>query len=274
MMLQSITSEENPRLKKAIRLHASRGRKSQGRMLVFGYREIQRAILSGIVPEDLFFCKPAHLSDDTTVFDERTKWLQENVTRFNDAARILPPNLFAKVSYGDLKDAMVMTAARPEITLPNFQPREPRHPLLVVVESIEKPGNLGAVMRSADGAGVDGMLVANPQTDWFHPNAIRASLGTTFSIPAATGSTEAVIEWLKEREFQVLVATLQTEDSIYDCDLKLPTAIVFGNEANGVSEAWRTFKQAGIPMLGLADSLNISAAASVMMYEARRQRGA
>ena len=268
-MRQSISSDDNPRVKKAIRLHTSRGRKQQNRILVFGYREIRRAIESGLAPDELFLCNE-FLSAD------QLDWLSANVKSFPTIAFDLEAALFAKICFGDRVDGVVMTAIRPDKSLEHLQLStgdSRQAPLIVVVESIEKPGNLGAIMRSADGAGVDGLMVANPLTDWFHPNAIRSSLGTAFSIPGAIDSSDNIQRWLAKNKFQTFIASLQTESSFYESDLTLPTAIVLGNEANGLGESWREgFKPVRIPMQGIADSLNVSVTAAVMLYEARRQR--
>jgi len=147
-------------------------------------------------------------------------------------------------------------------------------PVFAIVESIEKPGNLGAILRSADGAGIDGVIVADPLTDWFHPNTIRASLGTCFSVPGCVCDTATIQQSLLDRGFQIVVASLDGANDFFTCDLAARSAIVLGNEANGVSAAWQSeaFVAVRLPMLGIADSLNVSAAAAVMFYEARRQR--
>ena len=149
-----------------------------------------------------------------------------------------------------------------------------RNGLITVVEAIEKPGNLGGVFRSADGSGTQAVIVADPLTDVFHPNAIRNSSGASFSVPTAVGSTDDVISLLQTRGTRILIASLEAEKSFYEVDLSGQTAIVLGNEANGVSQRWREVAEESfrIPMLGVADSLNVSVTAAIVMYEALRQR--
>jgi TrmH family RNA methyltransferase len=149
-------------------------------------------------------------------------------------------------------------------------------PLVVVVEGVEKPGNLGAVLRSADGAGADALIAASPRTDLMNPNAIRASAGTIFSLPIAAAPTDEVIGWLRARSISI-VATLVDAETLYtDTDLTGGVAIAFGSEADGLTAGWRAADIATVrlPMRGIADSLNVSVSAAVVLYEARRQRDA
>lgn len=145
--------------------------------------------------------------------------------------------------------------------------------MVMVVEAIENPGNLGGIMRSADGSGTQAVIVADPRTDVFHPNAIRNSSGAVFSIPSATGTTHEVLTMLRSKEFRIAVATPEAKTGFHQTDLSGPVAVVLGNEANGVSPA---FKEAAtqkfkLPMLGVADSLNVSVTAAIVMYESLRQ---
>jgi len=150
----------------------------------------------------------------------------------------------------------------------------PDDPLIVVIEAVEKPGNLGAVLRSADGAGVDALIAASPRTDLMNPNAIRASAGTIFSVPLASASTDEVVDWLGRRSIPIVATLVDAETPYTDADLTGPLAIAFGSEATGLTAPWRTPGVRGIrlPMLGIADSLNVSVSAAVVLYEARRQR--
>lgn len=266
--MESIHSNQNPRVKKLVRLHSSRGRQKQNRIAVFGSREILRAIRSGIAPDELFVCEQIV---DTSVLGE----IHELLVGFDSIAVSVTPELFEKICFGDRTDGIVMTAIRPQQSLNAiFDEVASDAPVIAVAESIEKPGNLGAILRSADGAGIDGLLVANPLTDWFHPNTIRSSLGTCFSIPGSVCETDSLQQRLITDGFQVIVASLQGAVDFYDFDLTTKTAIVVGNEANGVSDSWNRpeFMAAKLPMLGIADSLNVSAASAAMFYEARRQR--
>jgi TrmH family RNA methyltransferase len=147
-------------------------------------------------------------------------------------------------------------------------------PLVVVLEGVEKPGNLGAVLRSADAAGGDAVIVADPRTDLFNPNAIRASLGTMFTVPVAAGSSAQVRAWLDERGIAVVAARVGSILPYTDADLRGPVALVLGSEADGLTEAWTgdAVMPISLPMHGVGDSLNVSITAAVLLYEARRQR--
>ena len=266
--MESIHSHQNPRIKKLVRLHSSRGRQKQNRIAIFGSREILRAIKSGVEPTELFIC-------EELIQPKLITEIQSCVPSFDSVALSVTAELFDKICFGDRADGIVMTASRPEQSLKDlFGDSDSRAPIIAVVESIEKPGNLGAILRSADGAGLDGLIVADPLTDWFHPNTIRSSLGTCFSIRGGVSDSESLQQRLVDDGFQVIVASLQGATGFYDFDLTRKTAIVLGNEAKGVSSSWKReeFHAAKLPMLGIADSLNVSAAAATMFYEARRQR--
>ena len=253
--MQTITSPSNPRFKEALQLHTSRGRKKQNRIIVFGRREIDRAIAAGITPDQIF----VHAESETTSFDDKKIYQ-------------LPAPLFEKLSYGNRLDDAIMTAARPSTDLDNFDFQGDT--IVTVLEAIEKPGNLGGILRSADGSGVDGVIVTNPQTDVYHPNSIRNSSGATFSVPIAVDNNENVLAQLKSAGFRILVACPKAEANFYDVDLRGKTAIVLGNEAEGVSDFWSSAADEAfnIPMLGIADSLNVSVTAAIVMYESLRQR--
>ena len=266
--MEPITSKQNPRIKNLIRLHSSRGRQKQNRIAVFGSREILRALNSKLVPDELFVCLELI---EQSVLDE----VRSLVAGFDRVAVSIDKELFSKVCFGDRTDGLVMTAARPEQTLEAFLDSfDSQQPVIAIVEAIEKPGNLGAILRSADGAGIDGVIVADALTDWFHPNTIRSSLGTCFSIAGCVSDSAQVQRMLIDNNFQVVVASLDGAADFYSFNLTQKTAIVLGNEAKGVSSDWqrKEFHAARLPMLGIADSLNVSAAAAAMFYEARRQR--
>lgn len=253
--MQTITSPSNPRFKEALQLHTSRGRKKQNRIIVFGRREIDRAISEGITPDQIFVQSESVISsfDDQKVYQ-------------------LPEKLFQKLSYGNRIEDAIMTAARPLTGLNSFNLKE--EAFVTVLESIEKPGNLGGILRSADGSGVDGVIVANPVTDVYHPNSIRNSSGATFGLPIAVDSNENVLMKLQSSGFRILVASPNAESNFYDVDLRGKTAIVLGNEAQGVTDFWSEAADEAfnIPMLGIADSLNVSVTAAIVMYESLRQR--
>lgn len=256
--MQTITSPSNPRFKEALQLHTSRGRKKQDRIIVFGRREIDRAIAEGITPDQIFMQSGSEMTQ-TPLFDD-SKICQ------------LPESLFQKLSYGNRLDDAIMTAARPKTDLDNLDLE--CEGLVTVLESIEKPGNLGGILRSADGSGIGGVIVTTPLTDVYHPNSIRNSSGAVFSLPMAVDSNENVLAKLKSADFRIVVASPDAKDNFFDVNLRGKTAIVLGNEAEGVTDFWRKAADQAfnIPMLGIADSLNVSVTAAIVMYESLRQR--
>jgi TrmH family RNA methyltransferase len=266
--MEEISSKHNPRIKSLVRLHTSRGRQQQNRIAIFGSREIVRALQVGVEADGIFVCSKL-------LRQGVLAQVQELVPNFAEVGVSISEELFSKVSFGDRGDGIVMTAIRPNQSLELLaESCAAKTPLLAVVESIEKPGNLGAILRSADGAGIDGVIVADPLTDWFHPNTIRSSLATCFSVNGCVANSDTVQQWLVDNDFQIVAASLDGASDFFACDLTGKTAIVLGNEANGLSSRWQRSNvlAARLPMLGLADSLNVSAAAAVMFYEARRQR--
>lgn len=253
--MQSITSTSNPTFKQALQLHTSRGRKKQNRIIVFGRREISRAIAKGIRPEQIFVPQEADLSG----FDEG---LIYQVT----------DSMFEKLSYGSRIGDAIMTAARPETGLENLNLA--KADFVTVLEATEKPGNLGGILRSADCSGTAAVIVSEPLTDVYHPNVIRNSMGAAFSVPVAIGGNQDVRARLKTDGFKIWVASPHAPENFFGENLTGKTAVVLGNEAAGVSAFWHEaadgeFK---IPMRGICDSLNLSVTAAIVMYEALRQR--
>jgi RNA methyltransferase, TrmH family len=179
-----------------------------------------------------------------------------------------------RLAYGDRAEGLVATVRIPDLGLEGL--RLPADPLVVVLEGLEKPGNLGAVLRSADAAGADAVIVADPRTDPFNPNAIRASLGTIFAVPVASGTSDAVRAHLRDVGVTVVAARVDAPLPYTEADLRGAVAIVLGSEAGGLTDAWSgdDIRAVRLPMLGVADSLNVSVTAAVLLYEARRQRGA
>ena len=180
--------------------------------------------------------------------------------------------VFAKLAFGQRAEGLVGVAAVPQSRLEDLV--LPACPLVAVLEGVEKPGNVGAVLRSADGAGVSALVVANPRTDLFNPNTIRASLGTIFSLPVAEATPDEVLAWLRGRGLQIVAVRVAGAVAYTEVDYRRPTAIILGSEAEGLSSLWsgEDVRPIGLPMLGVADSLNVSAAATVLFYEALRQR--
>ena len=181
--------------------------------------------------------------------------------------------VFAKLAFGDRSDGIVAIVRTGSTDLESLR-LLPGTPLVVVVEGVEKPGNLGAILRTADGAGASGLIAADPLTDLYNPNAIRASLGAIFSLPIAAGSTPATLEWLTKRAITPIAARVDAAAPYTDVDMRGPVAFVLGSEATGLSNGWDDPRvtAVGIPMLGTVDSLNVSVAAAILLYEAVRQR--
>ena len=263
-MTKHLTSLQNAHVKQAVKLHSSRGRKQQGRIIIFGQREICRAVDAGLAIEELFL--PS--SDHENVILPTAKHVF-----------VCADEVMKKLQYGQRETGWVATAIRPATDLKAFSDRlqsrdSDNNLLIIVLEAVEKPGNLGAIVRSIDAAGADGLILSQPLTDVFHPNAIRSSTGVLFRLPVATGSNQQVQAWLGEHSLTVVTARLQDSTDFYDLDLTENLAIVLGNEAEGLSETWcdGQYQSVRLPMQGQADSLNVSVTASVMLFEAYRQR--
>jgi TrmH family RNA methyltransferase len=260
-----ITSTANPRIKATAALRDRRERESSGLTLVDGAREIRRALAAHVEFVDLFACVDLIRSEDAAAALDEAKAAGQPVTAVSRT-------VLEKLAFGDRSDGLVAVIRPPETTLEGLP--LPAVPLIVVVESVEKPGNLGAILRSADGAGADALIAADPRTDVFNPNAIRASLGTIFSVPIAIATTAETIAWLGAAGITVVVARVDGAVAYTAADLRGPVALVLGSEAHGVADAWSdpAMTAVSLPMLGIADSLNVSAAAAILLYEARRQR--
>jgi TrmH family RNA methyltransferase len=261
----SLASPSNPRIKAAARLRDRRHRDEAGLTLVDGAREVRRALASGIDVVEAFICEPLLAGEDARVALAALAERGVSTTSTSQPA-------FAKVAFGDRADGIVAVVRTPELRLDDL--RLTTDPLVVVIEGIEKPGNLGAALRSADGAGADALIAASPRTDLMNPNAIRASAGTIFSVPIASAPTREVIEWLRQRQIRIVTTRVDATSLYTDADLTGPLAVAFGSEADGLSDAWHAddITAVRLPMLGIADSLNVSVSAAVVLYEARRQR--
>jgi TrmH family RNA methyltransferase len=260
----AITSPKNPRIRAAADLRERRTRDETGRTLVDGARELDRALSGGAAVETAFVDHAGLTASGS-----------ETVARARGAgAQIVPVTaaVLARLAYGDRAEGLVAVVRIPDQSLAALELGP--EPLVVVLEAVEKPGNLGAVLRSADAAGADAVIVADPRTDLFNPNAIRASLGTIFALPVAAGTSEEVRAWLAEREIVVLAARVGSRVAYTEADLRGPVALVLGSESDGLTDAWtgEGVTAIALPMHGVADSLNVSITAAVLLYEARRQR--
>ncbi len=260
-----ITSTKNPRVKAALELRDRRGREQTATTLVDGTREIARALTASAKVLELFVDEE-RLRGDAPVVVDRARDAGARIVR-------VAGTVIDRLAYGERSDGLVAVVGIPDTRLVSL--RLPANPLIVVLEAVEKPGNLGAVLRSADGAGADAVIAADPRTDLFNPNAIRASLGTIFTVPVAAGPGTAVRDRLADDGVRVFAARIDGAVPYTDVDLTGPVAVVLGSEADGLTDAWTRDDVTSIrlPMLGIADSLNVSITAGVLLYEARRQRG-
>lgn len=268
-----ITSTANPAVRAAADLRHRRGRDETGLTLVDGARELRRALEAGFELREAFVCPELLTTDNARAV---LSLLQHRGVTL----RTVAPVVYSKVAFGDRSDGIVGVLAIPPSDLSalaqRLAQRVAHRALLAVVEAVEKPGNLGAILRSADGAGVDGLIAADPQTDLFNPNAIRASVGTIFAVPLAAAATADTVAWLRERALTIVAARVEGGLPYTGVDMTGPTVIVLGSESAGLSDAWRgpDVVAVRLPMRGAADSLNVSTAAAVLFYEARRQRDA
>lgn len=266
-----ITSLQNGRVKHVVKLNHRRYRDAQQLTLVEGVREVLRALGRGVVPQEGFICPELLSAEAATAVARLHALAQAQQTRLYEVSTAV----FAKMAYRGGSGGLL-------ITIP-YLPTSLEHlplstvPLFAVVEGAEKPGNVGAILRTADGAGADGVILSSsdPGADLHNPNVIRASLGTLFSVPAAVADNEAIWRWLRQHAIQLVAATPQAQQLYTAVDLTQPTAILAGSEAHGLSPFWLSHAQhhVRIPMHGIADSLNLATSVALLLYEAMRQRG-
>lgn len=264
-MPDPINSLTNPRIKNILRLQAnSRDRKMQNLFVIEGYREISRAIMSGIEIKELYAC---------VELDKQGRG--EELLEQNDKIQLfeVSKSAFARIAYREGSDGLIALAVPRNLSLNDL--KVSREPLILVLESVEKPGNLGAIMRTADAAGIDAVIVCDPLIDIYNPNAIRSGVGCIFTRQVVACSSQEAIEWLVMKKIKIFAAAL-TENALtyHQFDFRGPTAIVMGTEATGLSKDWLTRSDAQIiiPMKGIADSMNVSTSAAVLVFEAVRQR--
>jgi len=270
MRIESITSAQNPKVKELLALQEkSKERRKKGLFVVEGRRELLHCIEAEFEPHTLFVCRDI-LSDKD--FDKILGTIEENFCGSTYPIVEISQQLYDKVAYRGGTEGIIAEMHCKELSLEGLKMKE--NPLVVVLESVEKPGNLGAVLRSADASGVDAVIVCDPLTDMYNPNLIRSSIGAIFTVPVATASSEDTIAWLKSKGIKIYTAQLQDSEWYYDTDMKGGTAIVMGTEATGLTNVWRKAADAHIkiPMLGRLDSLNVSVSAAILMFEAVRQR--
>lgn len=266
MLPEKITSLQNPRVKQLVRLRERRERDEAGRFLIEGYREVRRALEKQVRLAELYYCPEWFLGEN-----ERALLAQAEAA--GTPLFELAKEAFAKVSYRDRPDGLLAVAPQWRKGLADLV-LTPR-PFLLVVESIEKPGNLGTILRSADAAGVEAVIVCDAVTDIFNPNVVRSSTGVLFSVPVVVADSATVRAWLAERGIRVVATTPDTPLLYTQADLTGPLAIVMGSEQYGLSPFWlqEANQLVRIPMAGQADSLNVAMATIITLFEAVRQRG-
>ncbi len=262
-----ITSLLNPRIKKVVALRQRTDRDRANLMLIEGYREIKRALDNQHWPLELYHAP--ELYQGTNEPDLVRQAAQAGAVVVECTARV-----FQKMSYRERPEGLLAVARQVRRKLDDL--RLPKAPLVVVAEAIEKPGNLGTILRSADAAGVHAIIVCDRCTDLNNPNVVRASLGTLFSVQVAEASSAETLDWLRAHRLAIVAATPHAEKEYFDVDLTGGVAIVVGAEQYGLSEAWleAASVRVRIPMRGQADSLNVAAATTLLLYEALRQRRA
>jgi TrmH family RNA methyltransferase len=262
-----ITSLQNPRVKDLVRLRDRRGRERDQKLLIEGYRELLRAVVAGYPVHEVYTCPPLFQGVNEPALIERCREAGAEV--FETTAAV-----FEKVAYRERPEGLIGVGPQihrglADLVLPADAPA-----LLLIAEAIEKPGNLGTMLRSADATAVTGLIVCDSCTDIFNPNVVRASTGTLFTVPLAEADPEETIAWLQLHRIRILAATPHAQERFTDVDLTGPVALVVGAEQVGLSKRWLEVCDlpVRIPMLGSADSLNVATATALLLYEAVRQR--
>lgn len=257
-----ITSTQNPKVKSLLALEKPRERRRQQLFIVEGQKEIGMALKAGYAIGNLFYCVDIFPETDLASLGVDDKFLVPVTKEVFDKIAV------REGSGGVIAVAQMKTNRLEDLALG-------RNPLVLVLESVEKPGNLGAILRTADAAGVDAVIVADPQTDFYNPNVVRSSLGCVFTQPIASATTEETIAWLRKQGVKIFCTYLEASTPYHTIDFRGPSAIIMGTEATGLSETWVNKSDANIiiPMQGAIDSMNVSTAAAVVIFEVRRQRG-
>ncbi|MEA2011951.1 MAG: RNA methyltransferase [Verrucomicrobiota bacterium] len=260
-----ITSLQNNRIKRLVKLRSRRQRDIENVFLIEGYRSLKRALENNINIAELYFCQEMFLGKNEDALIEELRKRGAEIFPINNSA-------FKKCAYRDRPEGLLAVAPQFHTSLEQLPTK--KNPFFIVAESIEKPGNLGTMLRTADGAGVDGLILCDKCTDIFNPNVVRASTGALFSVPIAEASSEDALSWLKKNNVSVLSATPHTDNIYTEVDLNRPLAVIVGTEQHGLSQRWLDTAdiQVKIPMKGKMDSLNVSVATALLLYEVLRQR--
>jgi TrmH family RNA methyltransferase len=265
-MIEPLSSLQNPRIKQLVALRDTRQRRRTGLTRIDGGRELLRAISAGVLPETVFFREDLQAGEDLA----RALSLCE---QHGLALQPVTEAVYGKIRYGDRDEGVCATVRWEPRRLADLPATDSA--FWLVVEGVEKPGNLGALLRTADAAGVDGVILADPACDPANPNVIRASIGTLFTQPVARASTDEAIAFLQRHGTSIVISRPQASTAWHAVDLRPPVAVVSGAEDRGLTDAWRRAAtlDVALPMAGFADSLNLAAATAILLYEVVRQRG-
>ncbi len=263
MTIKQITSTQNALIKQIVLLkEKSRERKKSGTFIIEGIREMELAIKGNYLIETILF--NPELIAETQI--PKTTSHEVNLIEINK-------DVYQKIAYRETTEGVVAIAKNKTNLIEDLTFNN-ENPLILVAEAPEKPGNIGAILRTADAANVDAVIIANPKTDLYNPNIVRSSVGCVFTNQIATGSTQEIIGFLKDKNINIYAAILQESVAYHTQDFTKPTAIVVGTEATGLSQEWRDHATQNIiiPMQGAIDSMNVSVAAGILVFEAKRQR--
>ena len=264
-MSKIINSLQNPLIKNILLLEEKpRERKVQNLIVIEGFREIRLAMMSGFTVTMLIYCRELINSQ------ELNNLLSQTVSSFEMVE--VPVDVYNKLAYRKDYGGVIALANPKRLLFRDI--KLSKNPLLLVLEAVEKPGNLGAILRTADAACLDGVIICDPQTDIYNPNTIRSSLGCIFTMPVVTSTTEHTIMWLKSNQIKMFATALTASHYYHDADYHRPAAIIMGSEAHGLSDKWldEADHLIRIPMKGKIDSMNVSASAAIVVFEALRQR--
>lgn len=260
-MIKEILSVQNSYIKSLLLLQEkSKTRHQSGTFLIEGKREIELAVAGNYQIETVLFCTEYLAFEKIEIATQNPNYI------------LISKEVYQKLAYRDTTEGVLAIAKMKITTL--LELKLPANPLILVMESIEKPGNIGAMLRTADAAKVDAVILANPKTDLYNPNIIRSSVGCLFTNQIATGNSTEIIAFLQSKHINIFGATLQNSTEYDTQNFKTPTALVVGTEAVGLSQAWRAadIQNIMIPMQGFIDSMNVSVAAAILIFEAKRQR--
>ena len=260
--MPTLTSSNNPRIKEVVNLRESDYRKKSGLFLIEGRREFELALAARIEIKEVFLC-PELLG----ISDLPLGLQKKGISTYEVSAEV-----YSKIAFGNRKDGILAAAREPKLSLADLKLKN--NPLLIVLERIEKPGNLGAIVRTADASGADAVIASDSSIDIYNPHAVRSSLGALFTTQVVRGETKKIISWLKSNNIKIICALPQADLAYTAVNFRESCAIVLGSEDKGLGTIWKDSAdyRVRIPMLGKSDSLNVATAAGVLLYEAIRQR--